>query len=209
MKHKNAPLKSQKGYTLIELIVVFLMIGIFMAAAAAVTASYMKAFLRVTGIGKTQVAADTVMETIVGELSGAANRKVVGEDGTLSEESLLIAADGKSIRYVNGNGQTVVMDTVKDNGAENSEPDDILHLHYLEIEADEDGEGSAAADWYIDRSAYQGSAIQDLTFSVIDGKPELMRVNLIMEYKNTGYTMESSRIVELYNMKPAGGYGQD
>lgn len=183
--------KDRGGYTLIELIVVFALIGMFMASLTTVAVYYMRTFLRVTASGNTQIAADTVMETIAGELSAAANRQTMGEDGTLTGQNLEVTET--SVRYVNQNGQTVVM----------TAEDGILHLHYLEVKADVTGPGSPAADWYIGKEAYLGAQIQSLHFEKLEtDKKVLIRVKLSMTNEKAGadYLLESTKIVELYHL---------
>lgn len=192
MSSQKTMRKNKKGYTLVELIVVFAMIGIFMVSLTTVSVSYMKTFLRVTATGKTQIAADTVMETIAGELSAAANRPVQDDDGNLTDHSLEVW--GSSVRYVNQNGQTILM----------TAEDGILHLHYLEIPADAAGAGSAAADWFIGEDAYQGARIETLTFTpIVKEKRQLIKVSLVMsnEKVSADYRLESTKIVEMYNLR--------
>lgn len=190
--------RNKKGYTLIELIVVFAMIGIFMAALTTVAVSYMRTFLRVTATGNTQIAGDTVMETIAGELSAAADRPVMDDDGNRTDVNLVV--EENSVRYVNRNGQTIVM---------NAE-DGILHLNYKEVVDDVTGVGSAEADWYIDKKAYQGARIKKLRFEKLTRADDkiLIKVTLVMENEKVGpdYEMEMTKIVELYNLREKGNY---
>lgn len=190
--------QNKKGYTLIELIVVFAMIGIFMASLTTVAVSYMRTFLRVTATGNTQIAGDTVMETIAGELSSAADRRVMDDDNNRMDVNLVVEED--SVRYVNQNGQTIVMNA----------KDGILHLNYKKIDDDVTGVGSSEADWYIDEKAYQGARIKKLTFEKLDRTDHkiLIKVTLVMENEKVApdYEMEMTKIVELYNLREKGNY---
>lgn len=190
--------QNKKGYTLIELIVVFAMIGIFMASLTTVAVSYMRTFLRVTATGNTQIAGDTVMETIAGELSSAADRRVMDDDNNRMDVNLVVEED--SVRYVNQNGQTIVMNA----------KDGILHLNYKKIDDDVTGVGSSEADWYIDEKAYQGARIKKLKFEKLARADEkvLIKVTLVMENEKVAedYEMEMTKIVELYNLREKGNY---
>ena len=185
--------KNRGGYTMIELIVVFALIGMFMASLTSVAVYYMKTFLRVTAMGNTEIAADTVMETIAGELSAAADRRVQDDEGKLTDHNLEVTKD--SVRYVNQNGQTVIM---------KAKEDGILHLHYLEVSDEVTGYGSPETDWYIGKEAYMGAFIESLEFTqeLVNGK-NLIRVNLHMKNEKAGteYLLESTKIVELYNLR--------
>lgn len=62
-------LRNKKGYTLIELIVTFVLIGIFMVSATAVMSSFMHVFARVKSISTAQNVADILLTKATGELA--------------------------------------------------------------------------------------------------------------------------------------------
>ena len=68
-------LRNKKGFTLIELIVTFVLIGIFMVSATAVMSSFMHVFARVKSISSAQNVADVLLTKAAGELSGGQGRK--------------------------------------------------------------------------------------------------------------------------------------
>ena len=72
-------LRNKKGFTLIELIVTFVLIGIFMVSATAVMSSFMHVFARVKSISSAQNVADVLLTKAAGELSG-------GQGGVFSPE---------------------------------------------------------------------------------------------------------------------------
>ena len=63
-------LQNKKGFTLIELIVTFVLIGIFMVSATAVMSSFMHVFARVKSISSAQNVADVLLTKSPGGLSG-------------------------------------------------------------------------------------------------------------------------------------------
>lgn len=74
-------LQNKKGFTLIELIVTFVLIGIFMVSATAVMSSFMHVFARVKSISSAQNVADVLLTKAAGELSG-------GQGGGFSPEKM-------------------------------------------------------------------------------------------------------------------------
>ena len=69
-------LRNKKGFTLIELIVTFVLIGIFMVSATAVMSSFMHVFARVKSISSAQNVADVLLTKAAGELSGGQQKRV-------------------------------------------------------------------------------------------------------------------------------------
>ena len=59
-------LQNKKGFTLIELIVTFVLIGIFMVSATAVMSSFMHVFARVKSISSAQNVADVLLTKAAG-----------------------------------------------------------------------------------------------------------------------------------------------
>lgn len=68
-------MNNKKGYTLIEIIVTFMLISMFLLAATVITTSCMKVYLKVKSISNGQTVADSLTEKINrGELSAAAKK---------------------------------------------------------------------------------------------------------------------------------------
>ena len=60
--------ENTKGYTLVELMVVFALIGIFMVAASVVAGAYGKISNRITALSQAQTLADTLLNRMSEEL---------------------------------------------------------------------------------------------------------------------------------------------
>lgn len=81
----TTPLKNQKGFTLVELIVCLVLLSLFGVAAAALVNPSANAYITVQKLGRAQNLADALVETVRGEVNDA--------DGTLS---IVNAAAGKN-----------------------------------------------------------------------------------------------------------------
>ena len=74
-------MNNKKGYTLIEIIVTFMLISMFLLAATVITTSCMKVYLKVKSISNGQTVADSLTEKINGELSAAQKNTIDLETG--------------------------------------------------------------------------------------------------------------------------------
>lgn len=80
----TTPLKNQKGFTLVELIVCLVLLSLFGVAAVTLIKPSANAYITVQQLGRAQNLADALVETVRGEVNGA--------DGTLS---IINAATGR------------------------------------------------------------------------------------------------------------------
>lgn len=90
--------RGRKGYTLVELLVVFALIGIFVSAGAAVIGAYFKVSTRISDISHAQVVADTLLNDISSQLASLRYDPDVPLEGQLE-------LAGDSVTFENRLGQ--------------------------------------------------------------------------------------------------------
>lgn len=169
--------KRQAGYTLVELVVTFAVISIFMAATIVVMGGALRNYSRMNYFIKAQSVADTLMQTMVSEISAAADTTVEGEYACVIEGG---PSGTERIKYVDYNGYTVELGV-------NAEQ--ILEIDYDDKEA---------TQWYYGKESYMSNRITGLTFT--PAKDNLIVIDLKLENKKTGYEFELKRVAKCYNL---------
>lgn len=140
--------KNRKGYTLVELIVVFALTAVFMTAAVMMLGAAMRVFHRVQNLSHAQTVADTLMEHMVSELSAAVNAPY--DSGV----PCLISADASRISFVEKHGIPIQI-YIKDG---------LLQFDYQEVKENE-VVISQAVDWYYGEEMYMNNRVERLKFT--------------------------------------------
>lgn len=173
-------LKSRKGATLVELLVTFGLLTIFIAAAVAVIGPATEIFLKVKYLSYAQNISDMVMEKVSGEIASA------------SED---VHVDGGLISFRDSKSSPLFIHA----------EDGLLKIRYRMIKEQVNGEYTGtvlwpAADWAYDQKAYQGFAITQLRFERVSDNS----VKIVLALLNTprDVTYSSEKVVECYNLKP-------
>ncbi|MCR4847204.1 MAG: prepilin-type N-terminal cleavage/methylation domain-containing protein [Eubacterium sp.] len=150
---KKSAFLNNKGFTLVEMIVTFALLSIFIASAAVIIGTTTSMYYDIKGENYSKQVTDIIMEKIESEIDGAfydsakeaSNLRIqtVSRDDT--EESL---DAGKAVVLSDKNGAKIKM------FAENGE----LVVHYFDV-------GSLkATDWKFDKNVYKYFSITDLYF---------------------------------------------
>lgn len=177
-------MKNKKGYTLIELIVTFGLIAIFLTTATMTVSTCMRIFYRIKNMSQAQIVADTLLETISSQLAFAALANFEGSDGT--SNAMEISADNGSIAYVDKTHTPVIMTR-----------DDDHKLHLSDQEQKESGNGSA--EWYYGKGMYVGMEIEELNFEHVS--ENFIKVSLSLKNPKSGHRLSTSKWIECYNLK--------
>lgn len=170
-------INNRKGFTLVELVVSFALIAIFMTATLGVSAGALKVYNRVSQLAKARVVADMLAETVVAELQTA----VAGGAG---EHESILEVSGSQVAYKNRQGRASVL------GA----PDGRLQIEHP-------GNPTAVNTLY-GENTYLRSRIERLTFERIGAERSLLRVRIRLRHEVTGFEYETSKIIECYNILP-------
>lgn len=173
-------MKNKKGMTLVELIVGFALVGIFMASAVVVLSSSMRVFVRANNLAHAQTVADMLLETITSELSSAADASFQGSG------DVMIVTDG-SISYVDKNAYPVIMSAVEGR----------LVLSYQQVET-ATGEVEDPVNWKYEEGTYLDTSISSLQFKHLNSN--LIEVTLTLTAGKSNADFEFSRIIQCYNL---------
>lgn len=177
---------NKKGYTLVEIIVCFALIGIFMSATAVVLSTFFEVSAKMNSINQAQTLSVTLMDTIAGELTSAAASKEDSTEGEIENTYIQITHDGTSISYMDKNGYPVSM------GVDNEQK---LLLEYT----DKDSEDKTSF-WGLGEGVYMDNLIDSLTFKKIDPDKNLIQINLKLINNRTGYVAEKEALVQCFNV---------
>lgn len=221
MRKKN-PIHNKKGVTIVELIVTFALISIFVVLTGQIVASAIKVYTEIQSVEYGKQVSDTIMNKIAGELSGAQVTGVQYDSlGGTDSCTMKIQDSGKAIEFRDENGSLVriysgrpmtyryneSMDREDAMPYEADNPanwDNQLIVHYFVIKSGAGGETVyEPVDWTFDKKAYQGYHIEKLKFSRPDYNEypwNIIKVELKLASEAYGL-YETTRYIECYNFK--------
>lgn len=210
---------GQRGTTLVELIVTFALIGMFMASATVMLSSTLRMFARMQATSKAITVSDTLLDKIVGEITAADLPSANNTDGYYFWLEPQTEANGGKSRWVvfrnrskspiaifaaqaspedtaAGKANTAIMGTGE------------LFLRYYAMSSKTDQRNVQEIDWHYDERVYMGYTIQDMWFSRenVDEHPNVIRVDLILQNPRTGFEYAAFRYAENYNYDFASNY---
>ena len=180
---------NQKGATLIEVIVTFALIGLFLLAATTAVSAAMNAFYRMEAISRAIVVSDTILDKAEGELSMAS---ADGAELCLGGE---VSGDGfwNTICFYTANGNPARMKS-EDAGDGKGR----FSLYYYPVQ---NSSGSAAGtDWTFDEKLYQGFWITELSFrwnGTEESPDNIIEIRLSLTNGTSSYSQ--SRFVQCTN----------
>lgn len=184
---------EKNGSTMVEMIVSFALIGIFLVSAAAVMSTYFGLFTRVREYGDQQMLAVTLADTIqyeLGPAEGGSYPGLAGAEENPAQMGVAVSADGSGISYKNA-----------DQIPSRIQVDGQGHLEILRSKAympeNMAEEGCTAA-------VYGRNRIESLVFEPVpgEGKTQLVKVTLTLENQfSEELTCEVSRTVRCYNLE--------
>ena len=162
-----------QGLTLVEMIVTFMLIGLFMIAASKVIANTVSVYYEAKGTANGMQVSAIIASKIRGEIEGARNEtittEVKNEDGTTSEVTqpyvMRLSTDTtlggqnetsgyNKIEFIDAQGSHVYIG-VNENG--------YLVVHYYPVVV-ASGEVKST-NWVFDQKAYMGYSIKELKFT--------------------------------------------
>lgn len=207
-----------RGMTLAELVVTFLLLSIFMVAATFVITSIMSIYYRVQGQTYGLQVSNIIQNKIAGELEGAVSGNITSDDydSTSVQGAIFIYNDEQTIEFENASGSHVKLETYS-KGDKN-----YLLEHFYEVSGDTDasddgattddgdsGDDSSilfeAVDWRFDEAVYMDYSITTLQFSSLPASEyegNVIKVYLVLNSDRYG-EYESVRYIECYNFDDA------
>lgn len=208
-------LRRRGGVTLVELVVTFALLTIFLTATCQIMASGIKVYHKIRAVGEARQAADTLMDKVCTMLEGAK-----------ATSPVTIGEGGSRITFTEKSGSSVCITTtrhwkeIKDTDPESSNfrdpgkydsSENYMVIYYYAVFDQSASDGVRknkyqAVDWMFDPAFYMGYTVQSLTFKWADESgtvypKNVIQVELTLESPLYGeYTAE--KFVQCYNLPP-------
>ena len=164
---------KNQGLTLVEMIVTFMLIGLFMIAASKVIANTVSVYYEAKGTANGMQVSSIIASKIRGEIEGARNAtittEVKNEDGTTSEVTLPYVMQLSTDTTLGGQNGTTGYNKIEFTDAQGSHvyigvnEKGYLVVHYYPVVI-ASGEVKST-DWVFDQKAYMGYSIKELKFT--------------------------------------------
>lgn len=193
---------ENSGMTLVEVMVTFVLIGIFMTAATFMATQSIRMFTQMRASSDAVTVSDLILDKIAGEIA-AANIPEENRDGYyfwLSEDD-----HSEWVAFENRSESPIMIYAVTENSSEfnPSSVDDAaktpggqIYIKYFEM-----GVRQPEIDWHFASRAYMGYEVTELYFSRPDaaGHPNVIRIDLTLKHARAGFEYSSYRYAECYN----------
>lgn len=162
-----------QGLTLVEMIVTFMLIGLFMIAASKVIANTVSVYYEAKGTANGMQVSAVIASKIRGEIEGARNAtittEVKKEDGTTSEVTQPYVMRLSTDTTLGGQNETSGYNKIEFTDAQGSHvyigvnENGYLVVHYYPVVV-ASGEVKST-NWVFDQKAYMGYSIKELKFT--------------------------------------------
>lgn len=164
--------RKNHGFTLVEMIVTFMLIGLFMIAASKVIANTVTVYYEAKGTASGMQVSSIIATKIRSEIEGAKPeqimRKVKNADGTVTDQTEDYVIQLSSDSTLGGGNETGGYNKIEFTDAKGSHvyigvnTDGYLVVHYFMDSAD--GTPEDKTDWMFDKKSYMGYTIKELKF---------------------------------------------
>lgn len=213
MKKRKKHLNND-GFTLIELIVTFALLGLFMVAASKVISDTVSIYYKAKSIQTGMQVSSVINTKISGEIEGALVGGVIEGD---ANASIRISDDGSKIELNDNAGSHIYITTEKDSESNKS----YMLIYYYPIANEDEETGKVTVDkgskWTFDKKSYMGYEIKELKFeklSELDDASDpdhglyngnIIRMTLTLHSDRYGdYT--TTTYIECYNFRDAAAW---
>ena len=188
-------IKNNDGFSLIELIVAFMLLSIFMTAACTLLTNYTKLYTQINTMALGENVAETVMSTIEDSISRSSSVEIDDDkylvDGTFK--------DGDRLVYKTPNGNTIILYAFDD-----SDPDDNGILRLLQSKTFPDPTADDSKKWSLGKEAYMKYRISELNFEKYskstgnDAHKNIVYVTMKIRNTQTGSETIRKKLIECY-----------
>lgn len=195
------------GVTLVELVVTFALLGIFMTAVSLMMSSSLRLFTRMQATARAVTVSDVLLDKVAGEIAAAREPEMDSNYDASQGYYFWLESDAASpwVTMWNRSGSPLAIYAEPDPAGGSG---NVLCLKYYETVRGDDYEAEHATrvpevDWHFDESVYMGYRITDggLTFTREDAAahPNVIRIDLEITNTRTGFTYRTFRYAESYN----------
>ena len=190
------------GATLVEMIVSFAMLAIFLAAATAALTAALRIYNRLQEDSRARNVSGMILDRIEGQLAAAGDYPVVISDGA----GTLLNADGSVHASLDEAGSCICFQTEDGSlsciyapaaGTQAADSGRFVQ-HYYPYGA------ITATDWTYDPQAMMHYEVESLRFAALDGNPAAVEIRLTLRSQTTGYTCTATRCVECLHLAESG-----
>lgn len=202
-------LDDKRGTTLVELIVTFALIGLFMTAATGMLTSSLQMFGRMQATSSAITLSDLILDKVSGEIAAAdIPKKTEGSNSGyyfwLEPE---VATQGVKSRWVVFRNRSKSPVAVFAAPATEGGKADVtgmgkgqLYIRYYAVSKEEQ-KAVEEIDWHFDSKVYMDYTIENLSFSRENAgeHPNVVRIDLTLRNTKTGFEYSSYRYAENYN----------
>ena len=195
---------NNKGFTLVEMVVSFALLGIFMVAATKVIYNTTEVYYQAKGIQTAIQVSDIISSKITEELEGALVEGFFMGD----RNSIWISDNGNEIRLINSSGERIIIRNywLHDNKG-------YMCIFHAPLEyKGENNNNLEYSEWSFDDKVYMGYKIKNLTFTKIADMPEdsdygkfdgnIIRLDLTITSNKYG-DYSTATYIKCYNFKDA------
>lgn len=164
---------KNQGLTLVEMIVTFMLIGLFMIAASKVIANTVSVYYEAKGTANGMQVSAIIASKIRGEIEGARDATITTEvknaDGTTSEVTMPYVMRLSTDATLGGQNESEGYNKIEFTDAQGSHiyigvnADGYLMVHYYPVLV-ASGE-IKSTDWVFDKKTYMGYVIKELKFT--------------------------------------------
>ena len=185
MTKKRLTFKQNKGMTLVEMIVTFALLAIFIMSAATIIGTVSMMYHSIKAENYSKQVSDIVMDKIESEIDGARYDAENGI-GNLRIETAGAEETGENL----DSGAAVVLSDKSNTKVKIYAENNELVIHYYPI-----GTNYGATDWKFDKSVYNFYTITSLEFVRGDKLPEFSKAS---DYGLTSYGTYDSDVIVVF-----------
>ncbi|MGL5435370.1 MAG: hypothetical protein ACRDBO_08245 [Lachnospiraceae bacterium] len=176
-------LKEREGITVVELLITFALTAILMTAVMCTITSGIRAYTRTQDIASAISVSNLILDKVTGELAAAQ----IPEEGQEGYYLWLAPSSSSSwAAFCSKNQAPAVIYTDSGSADSTDSTDGRLCIKYYETEH------SPEKIWGFESAAYMGFQIKDLSFSLEDSTPGLIKINLTLHHKVSSYEHHTS-----------------
>lgn len=199
--------RSNKGMTLVEMVVCFALLAIFVTTATMIITSVTNNYYYTKGQTYARQVADIVMTKIESEMSGAKGDSesipyITSVAPDASEESEVVENEEK---LSGGNAMDLYDRT--DTHIRLFAAGGVLHVYYYDIDYDDKTTNYNSTFWEFDKKVYNGYKITELTFSKLPQESEgeriypynVIKVDMTLHHGRYG-DFSFTEYIKMYNL---------
>ena len=200
---------GRRGTTLIEMVVSFALLGIFVAMSTVIISNVTGLYYRVRGENYARQVGDIVINKVSSEISGSIYEKrnySLNPKIDLDEEFTLV--ENGVVNTVETSGNSIVLYDRTDTGVRMYASDGILQIYYIPIEDEITPENNrTGVIWKFDPQIYNGYKITRMVFAPAN-QTENQAYAAAFEMEEPEISDYDANVIAVYMSLESGKYGR-